>query len=162
LVKDVIAGFFILLEGQFSVGDQVTVSGFTGTVDELGLRSTRIRDTAGDIFIIPNGSILNLVNHSLLPRSFFVSGIFPAETDSGKLLQTFDMVGKKAQEDFSLAQTPAASVSPVQDDGGHSFRLKVVSPSGSVDILEQEIPYRLTLALKQAGVEVPELEIIKE
>ncbi|MDR0326633.1 MAG: mechanosensitive ion channel family protein [Oscillospiraceae bacterium] len=64
LVKDVITGFFLLFENQFSVGESVTVDGFTGTVEELGLRSTKIRGEEGEILIIPNGAIAKVVNHS--------------------------------------------------------------------------------------------------
>ncbi|MDR1669102.1 MAG: mechanosensitive ion channel family protein [Oscillospiraceae bacterium] len=64
MVKDVITGFFILFENQFSVGEQVTVDAFNGTVEELGLRSTKIRGENGDLLIIPNGSITRVVNHS--------------------------------------------------------------------------------------------------
>ena len=64
LVKDVITGFFLLFENQFSVGESVTVDGFTGTVEELGFRSTRIRSEDGDVLTIPNGAIAKVVNHS--------------------------------------------------------------------------------------------------
>jgi len=64
LVKDVITGFFILFENHFSVGDTVTIEGFKGTVEVLGLRSTKIRNEEGDLFIIPNSSITKIINHS--------------------------------------------------------------------------------------------------
>ena len=64
LVKDVITGFFLLFENQFSVGENVTVDGFTGIVQELGFRSTRIRSEDGDVLTIPNGAIAKVVNHS--------------------------------------------------------------------------------------------------
>jgi small conductance mechanosensitive channel len=64
LVRDIITGFFLLFENQFSVGEKVTVDNFTGTVKELGLRSTKICSENGDILTIPNGSIAKVVNHS--------------------------------------------------------------------------------------------------
>lgn len=64
LVKDVITGFFILFENQFSVGEKITVEAFSGTVEELGLRSTKVRAENGDLLIIPNSSITRLINHS--------------------------------------------------------------------------------------------------
>lgn len=57
LVRDVATGFFILFEDQFSVGDYVSISGVTGTVEELGLRATKIRAMTGDLYIISNGEI---------------------------------------------------------------------------------------------------------
>jgi small conductance mechanosensitive channel len=64
LVRDVITGFFLVFENQFSVGENVTIDGFTGTVHELGLRATKIRGDDGSMFIIPNGSIAKVINLS--------------------------------------------------------------------------------------------------
>lgn len=64
LVRDILTGFFILLEDQFSVSDYVTVSGVTGYVEELGLRVTKIRQWTGELHIIPNGLIKQVTNHS--------------------------------------------------------------------------------------------------
>ncbi len=65
LVKDVITGFFILFEDQFSVGDYVLIGTTEGTVEEIGLRTTKIQAYGGEIHIIPNGSILEVVNYSI-------------------------------------------------------------------------------------------------
>ncbi len=64
LVKDVFTGFLILFEDQYSVGDYVTISEVTGTVEELGLRTTRIRSFNGELHIIPNGEIKAVTNVS--------------------------------------------------------------------------------------------------
>ena len=70
LVKDIISGFFIILEGQFDVGDEVKLynqAAFIagGSVMSLGLRSTKIRSGNGEIYFIPNGSINQVINYSL-------------------------------------------------------------------------------------------------
>ena len=70
LVKDIISGFFIILEGQFDVGDEVKLynqAAFiaSGSVMSLGLRSTKIRSGNGEIYFIPNGSINQVINYSL-------------------------------------------------------------------------------------------------
>ena len=64
LVKDVISGFFILLENQYAVGDYVTIGAATGTVEEVGMRTTRLRDDAGKLYILSNGDITQVVNQS--------------------------------------------------------------------------------------------------
>ena len=70
LVKDIISGFFIILEGQFDVGDNVKIynqAAFIaeGSVLSLGLRSTKIRSKGGEIYFIPNGTIHQVINYSL-------------------------------------------------------------------------------------------------
>lgn len=63
-VKDIINGFFILFEDQYSVGDYVSIDDKEGIVQSLELRVTKIRDFNGDVHIIPNGLINKVTNHS--------------------------------------------------------------------------------------------------
>ncbi|MBP0724905.1 mechanosensitive ion channel [Bacillus sp. RG28] len=65
LVKDIISGFFILFEDQFSVGDFVRIQNFEGTVKEIGLRTTKVRASTGELHIIQNGLITEVTNFSL-------------------------------------------------------------------------------------------------
>jgi len=62
LVKDVINGFFILLENQYDVGDTVRIAGVKGTVENMSLRHTTLRDEDGTIHIVPNSAILIVSN----------------------------------------------------------------------------------------------------
>ncbi|WP_197284135.1 mechanosensitive ion channel domain-containing protein [Bacillus sp. JCM 19041] len=64
VVRDVITGFFILYEDQFSVGDFITTGEYTGTVIDFGLRVTKIQDWTGEVNIIPNGHIEEVKNYS--------------------------------------------------------------------------------------------------
>ncbi|HZG57288.1 mechanosensitive ion channel family protein [Paenibacillus sp.] len=64
LVKDVITGFFIIFEDQFAVGDVIKTGNFQGTVEEIGLRVTRIKSWTGEVHIIPNGAITQVTNFS--------------------------------------------------------------------------------------------------
>src|SRR5262249_36640366 len=57
LVKDVITGFFILVENQFTVGDTVRAGGVSGTVEEITMRRTNLRDSDGTLHIVPNSAI---------------------------------------------------------------------------------------------------------
>lgn len=65
LVKDVISGFFILFEDQFSVGDYVKIGTAEGIVEEIGLRTTKLKSFSGEIYILPNGTIAQVVNYSM-------------------------------------------------------------------------------------------------
>ncbi len=65
LVKDVITGFFIIFEDQFAVGDVIQTGTYKGTVEMIGLRTTRLLSSTGEVHIIPNGTIINVTNYSL-------------------------------------------------------------------------------------------------
>lgn len=65
LVRDIITGFFIIFEDQFSVGDYIRTGTFEGYVEEIGLRTTKIKSWTGELHILPNGSIVELTNFSI-------------------------------------------------------------------------------------------------
>lgn len=60
LVRDVVSGLFLVFEGQFGVGDVVAINGTLGTIEEVGLRVTRLRDDSGQLFFFPNGGITSV------------------------------------------------------------------------------------------------------
>ena len=64
MVSDIVAGIFMLFEGDIKVGDVVVVNGWRGTVQQIGLRRTRIEDAAGNINIVNNASISNIINNT--------------------------------------------------------------------------------------------------
>lgn len=65
LVKDIISGFFIIFEKQFSVDDYVFISEIEGTVVEIGLRTTKVLGWTGEEHVIPNGNITQVINYSV-------------------------------------------------------------------------------------------------
>jgi small-conductance mechanosensitive channel len=85
LVKDVITGFLILVEDQFDVGDTVTIGANTGTVEEMGMRITRLRDEVGKLIILSNGDISTVVNHSRGPLTVTVDVSVQPETGLDRL-----------------------------------------------------------------------------
>jgi small conductance mechanosensitive channel len=64
LVSDFLAGLFMLMEDQYGVGDWVDISGTGGTVEEVGLRVTKLRDLDGAVWYVRNGQVLKLGNYS--------------------------------------------------------------------------------------------------
>src|SRR6185295_6255852 len=64
LVRDVISGFFIILEDQVRIGDQARINGITGNVEQVKLRAIVLRDGEGAVQVFPNGAITALANLS--------------------------------------------------------------------------------------------------
>ncbi len=64
LIADIIAGIFIIFENEYNVGEIVSIDDFRGTVLEIGVRSTKLLDAAGNIKIVNNNDIVNIVNLS--------------------------------------------------------------------------------------------------
>ncbi len=64
LVKDFISGIFVLTEQQYEVGDVIEINGFKGEVISLGFKTTVLKNWMGDVFIIGNGSVVSVINHT--------------------------------------------------------------------------------------------------
>lgn len=78
IFKDMLNGIFILLEDQYNVGEVVSIAGLKGTVEDLSLRSTRLRDGDGTLYVIPNSQIATVSNQS---RDFSVAQL-PVSVDA--------------------------------------------------------------------------------
>lgn len=64
LVSDVIAGMFIVFEGTYKIGDIVVIDGWRGTVEEIGIRTTKIKDAGGNVKIVNNSAISSIINQT--------------------------------------------------------------------------------------------------
>lgn len=107
LVRDVITGFFIIFEDQFAVGDVVTINNMTGTVQEIGLRITRIRSWTGEVHIFPNGSINQVTNFSLQNTLAVVDVSVAYEEDLDRVENVLKEVAVKAKEEMpEIVQEP--------------------------------------------------------
>src|SRR5699024_917127 len=84
LVRDINSGFFIVFEDQFFVGDYVTVAGVEGTVEEIGLRTTKILSWTGELNVVPNGNITQVTNYSVHNGLAVVDVNIPYESDVEK------------------------------------------------------------------------------
>ena len=63
-MRDLIGGFFLILENQIRVGDSVSINGIGGLVEAINLRTTLLRDEEGTVHVFPNGAITTLANRS--------------------------------------------------------------------------------------------------
>ena len=99
LIADVVAGMFIVFEDEYNVGEIITIGDFRGTVTEIGIRSTKILDLAGNIKIVNNSDISNVINMSRELSLAVVDCEFPydvpIEVIEGLLKDNFDKFREK-------------------------------------------------------------------
>ncbi len=107
LVKDVITGFFIILEDQFAVGDVIQTGTLKGTVEMIGLRSTRLVSWTGEVHIIPNGMITNVTNYSVGTALAVVDLTF---SNSRRLEETVQMLESAMQRFKQAGGAPISEV----------------------------------------------------
>ncbi len=99
LVKDVISGFFILLENSIRVGDVVEVAGVSGLVEQIELRSIRLRDLAGNVHVVPNG-VIDKVKNMTKDYSYYVFDVGVAyREDVDEVMVTLRSIADELQAD---------------------------------------------------------------
>ncbi|MDO5754816.1 MAG: mechanosensitive ion channel [Tissierellia bacterium] len=100
LVKDLIAGIFILIEERYNIGDYVLINGVDGVVTELGLKTTTIEGFDGSIHMINNGDIQMVTNKSMIRQKAVVEVKLPFDTDLDLLKEIVEEVGKDLEKKY--------------------------------------------------------------
>ena len=103
LVRDVISGFYIVLEDQFAVGDTVQIGGTAGRVEHLTLRRTVVRDPSGALVTIANGEIRTVANLSRDWSQTFVDVSLPARLPLEKVLKVLETAASELRADPAWA-----------------------------------------------------------
>lgn len=132
LVKDVITGFFILFEDQFSVGDYVKIDDYEGIVEELGVRVTKLRDFSGELHIIPNGNINTVTNKTRGAMRALVKVNVAYEEDIDRAIKVLDEVcNRLRQSNESIVEGP--TILGVTDLGEYGISLTIVAKTKPMD-----------------------------
>lgn len=155
LVKDIITGFFILLEDQYSVGDYIQTADKDGMVEELGLRVTKLRAFSGDLHIIPNGSI-NIVTNSSRGTMRAVTIIsISNEEDIERALVVLSEALDKLKDRDEIVDGPY--VLGVSDIGEYNVDIRIVAYTKNMEQwgVERLIRKTATEALQNANVKRP-------
>jgi small conductance mechanosensitive channel len=103
LVKDFLSGIFMIMEDQYGVGDLVNTGEVTGTVEEVGLRVTRLRDGTGTVWYVRNGEILRIGNQSQGWSTAIVDVPVAYDEDPGKVIGILDQVAADMETDDAYA-----------------------------------------------------------
>jgi small conductance mechanosensitive channel len=99
LVKDLISGFFILLENSVRVGDVVEVAGVSGVVEEIELRTIKLRDLSGNLHVVPNG-VIDKVKNMTKDYSYYVFNLGVAyREDMDEVMAVLKEIAAELQED---------------------------------------------------------------
>ncbi len=127
LFKDIINGVFIIVEDQYNVGETIKIASLTGTVEDLTLRLTRLRDGDGTLYIIPNSQVATVSN---LSRDFAVASLsisVDASADSARVLDILKSVAQSvaADERFKGGLIADPGVSGVDSISGRTLTYSV-------------------------------------
>ncbi len=159
LVRDFLSGIFILVEDQYGVGDIIEVTGTSGTVEEISLRTTRMRDVNGTVWHIPNGEVRKVGNKSQQWARALLDLILPVTADVAVAEATIKRVAGEvcAEPDIAPHVLEPPEVWGVEDVGleGITERLVVKTTPGGQWVVMRRLRARLITALAEEGVELP-------
>jgi small-conductance mechanosensitive channel len=158
LVKDLIGGFFLILENHIRVGDVVAINGTGGVVESINLRTTVLRDEEGTVFVFPNGSVTMLANRSI-QFSYYVISLplaYGVDTDKATAIVTELAVALQKEDEYTpfiLAPLEVIGVDAFEES---AVRLKVRIKTAPLKqwFVGRELRRRIYKAFGERGIEL--------
>ena len=159
LVKDVISGFFIILENQYRIGDAIEVSGVSGLVESVSLRKTVLRDLEGRVHTIPNGEIKVVSNLSKeWSRSVLDLGISYRE-DVDQVIGLLIQIGKEleSEEPYKSAILEPLNILGVERFGESQLIIRMMIKTLPLKQWEvgRELRRRIKKRFDEEGIQIP-------
>jgi len=165
LVRDVITGFYIILEDQYVVGDTVQIADTTGRVEHLTLRRTVIRDSRGALVTIANGEIRTVSNLSRDWSQAFVDVSLAPESPVEKTLQALETAAAALRGDpaWSQALVDGPRILGVQnfDRTASTVRLQVRTAPTRQDEVARELRRRIQMEFQKLGIPLSSVQRIE-
>lgn len=159
VVKDFLSGIFIILEDHYGVGDIVDTGLATGKVEEVSLRTTRLRDQAGTLWIVPNGEIQRVGNTSQLWSNAVIDVEVSYKTDIDFAIQTIksvlDEIWHEKNPDATVLEEPTVLGVEALGDSSVIIRAVVRTEPAEQWVMARVARKRIKQALDAAGIEIP-------
>ncbi|WP_139264301.1 mechanosensitive ion channel family protein [Clostridium magnum] len=165
-IKDVINGFFILFEDQFTVGDYIHIDDKGGIVESIELRVTKLRDFNGDLHTIPNGLITKVTNHSRGNIKITVDVDIAYDEDVDKAIEVISNLCKRFNEENKEVVAEGTSVLGVHafKEGGITIRVAGKTKPMTQWDTEMKLRKEIRETLKSANISIPypKVRLVKE
>jgi small-conductance mechanosensitive channel len=165
LVRDVITGFFVVLEDQYAVGDTVQIGETTGRVEHLTIRRTVVRDSRGALVIISNGEIRSVANFSRDWSQAFVDIAVAPELSLDKTLQALEAAATALRSDASWSQAlvdgPRILGLQSFDRAASVIRLQVRTAPTRQDEVARELRRRIQIEFQRQGIPVSTVQRVE-
>lgn len=165
LVRDVIAGFYIILEDQYSVGDVIQVTDTIGRVEHLTLRRTVVRDGRGALVTLSNGDIRTVGNLSRDWSQAFVDVALSPEIPQERALQALDVAATELRNDpaWSQALVDGPRILGLQsyDQNNSTVRLQVRTAPARHEDVSRELRRRIQLEFQRQGIPLSNVQRVE-
>jgi len=154
LVRDFLSGIFMIVEDQYGVGDVIDTGGVVGTVEEVSLRVTRLRDATGVVWYVRNGEITRIGNRSQGWSTATVDVPLPVTANLAQATEVLtSAVADLAGTDELVLETPTVATESVTG-GAITLRITATCAAARNSTVERTIRARVVTALEAAGIEL--------
>lgn len=162
LVEDLITGIFLVFEDQFNVGDIIEVGGYRGTVESIGIRTTAIKDVGGNIKLINNSDLRNILNRSAIDSVAVTSVSVSYGTDIEKLEEVFETLLPAIKEKYPDVFLEDPKYLGIQALGDSGVELKVIGKVNEKDIFSAArlLNREIKIGFDKAGIEIPFNQVV--
>lgn len=162
LVKDVINGFFIILEDQYAVGDLIEISEFEGLVEDMGLRCTRLRDFEGVLHIIPNGTITIVSNKQRGLIRAKIDTQIDIKEDPERVIEVIEKSIKSYEKDMRVKKGPIVLGVTDYTEKGYVVSVIAFADIGDKALIDFELRKNIITALNKENINLPQIRINTE
>lgn len=164
LVKDIVSGLFFLVDDAFRLGDYVESGSVKGTVENISIRSLRLRHPRGMVYTVPYSHLGSITNYS---RDYIIMKLefrVPYGTDIKKVKKIIKKINDKVEQDEELGPKLLAPIKSQGvkelDDSGMIMRIKFKTKPGDQFGIRREIFSRLQNAFEKSGIQFAHRQVI--
>lgn len=159
LVHDFINGFFILLENQYDIGDSVRVAGVQGTVEEMTLRHTVLRDDDGTVHVVPNSQVTIVSNMTRDWSQLTLRVVVAYSENSDRIIKLLQQIGDEVQHNPAFADDIVADIQVPGIDrvgnGEADYLMLVKTRPNRQDAVGRELRRRIKESFEKNQVQTP-------
>lgn len=159
LVHDFINGFFILLENQYDIGDSVRVAGVQGTVEEMTLRHTVLRDDDGTVHVVPNSQVTIVSNKTRDWSQLTLRVVVAYSENSDRIIKLLQQIGDEVRHNPAFADDIVADIQVPGIDrvgnGEADYLMLVKTRPNRQDAVGRELRRRIKESFEKNQVQTP-------
>ena len=159
ILKDFIAGFSFIFEDSYNVGDWVTINGFKGEVISIGMKTTRIKAYEGEILIINNGSITQVINHTASNSMAIVDVNVSYDSDIDKVEKVLNELCNELKIDTLKGDITLLGIESL-GDSAITFRLTAEVEGGTQYAAQRQMRKAVKLKLDKNKIEIPYNQLV--
>lgn len=154
IIKDLLAGIFIIFDNAYAVGDWVTIDTFKGEVISVGLKTTKIRAYTGEVMVLSNSSFSKVINYNLSAPKVYLKVPFSYDEDINKVESVLKRVLEEMKGEKGVKKYQLLGVESFEDSCIH-YAIEIDCVVGRQHALKRLLLRNIKVAFDEEKIEIP-------